>query len=215
MYLSCRRFPFFYHPFLWVLVYFCLPALLVAITGKSINAEEKNEQQWKPMIGNWYDWTDPSGEKWDALDLAVSKEKEKIVFLSRRAPEEETTEHFRAIYFSKRKELLPLLYSVGGKQKIDVYWYETVGEEGQFFRLSDHWGEYLIDLRRGTTGLMLRRRGLTFVGELHSGEDKSGGLSISDYGTRLEVSAYGRPAMIVIGPLATEKGKKIGVIEGR
>ncbi len=55
---------------------------------------------------------------------------------------------------------------------VEVFWYDAVGDEGQFFRLSDRWGEYLIDLRRRTTALMVRRKGLTSVGELRSDEFK-------------------------------------------
>jgi len=60
---------------------------------------------------------------------------------------------------------------------------------------------------------MERRKGLTFLGELRPGDDKQGTISFSDYGTRLQATGPGGgPAMVVIGPLATEKGKLIGEI---
>ena len=186
----------------------CVCAIESRVVGK-----DSKDKQWKPLVGPWYNWTDSTGEKWDALDIADYQGKEKVTFLSRRAPEE-TTEHFRAVYFSERKRLLPLPYNVGGKQEIDVYWYGVVDGEGPFFRLADRWGEYLVDVGQGSTALMSRGKGLTFVGELLPGDDMTN-VCWSGSGNRIEVSVSGKTAMVVVGPLANEMGKKVGQIRGR
>jgi hypothetical protein len=98
---------------------------------------------------------------------------------------------------------------------IEVYWYEPIGEEGPFIRLVDRSGEYLVDVRRMTTSIIVRRKGLTFIGELRPGEDKHACVGVSDYRTRIEVSVAGRPTMVAIGPLATDRGKKAGEISDK
>jgi hypothetical protein len=155
--------------------------------------------------------------EWDAVDIAASQRNEKVTFLSRQAPIEPGNERFRAILFSEGKKVMPLPYNVGrGRQdKIEVFWYEPIDKEGPFFRLVDRWGEYVVDLHRQTTALMVRRKGLTFVGELRHGEDKDASVGISDYGNRIELSVAGRPTMVVIGPLATQDGMKMGEISDK
>jgi hypothetical protein len=186
---------------------------ILSCAGRGAIAVEPENQQWKPLIGEWYRWTDQTGVEWDALDIAASQGKKKATFLSRHGESDGPTEYFRAILFSEGAEVLPLPYNLGDKE-IEVWWYDAVAKEGPFLRLSDTSGEYLVDLRRRTTALMFRRKGLTFVGELRPGDDKAS-LTYSDLGTRLEVSVAGRPAMVVIGPLATGPGKKVGKITER
>jgi hypothetical protein len=203
---------------------FCRAAIVLGMTGIVGTAAERESaprkpdiQPWKPAIGEPYRWTDPAGEEWNAVDIANSQGNAKVTFLSRQAPVEPGNERFRAILFSEGKKVLPLPYNVGrGRDdKIDVYWYEPIGEEGPFVRFVDRWGEYLVDLRRKTTALMVRRKGMTFVGELRPGEDEKASPGISDYGTRIEVSVAGRPTMVVIGPLAKEPGNKVGEISDK
>jgi hypothetical protein len=178
--------------------------------GKDTMKTEKFE--WKPILGDWYDYKDATGQRWDARDIATSQGKVAATFLLRRA-DEETTEHWRAVLFADGKKMLPLPYNIGGKSKIELYWYDAIGDEGPFVRLTDRWGEYLVDLRRKTTANMVRRKGVTFLGELRPGDDKKSGIAFSDYGTRLQATAAGgQPAMVVIGPLATEKGRLYGEI---
>jgi hypothetical protein len=172
-------------------------------------AAEPDPPHWKPALGNWYRWTDKSGVDWDAWDLATAAGSKKVTFLSRRAPTDRV-EYFRAILFSDGAEVEPLPYNLGDKG-IDVYWHEAIAKEGPFVRLCDASGEYLVDLGRKTTGLMARHKGVTFVSELRPG-DNMVSWGMSDYGTRFEVWVAARPAMVVIGPVATEKGKKLGTI---
>lgn len=182
-------------------------------------AAPANKQIWKPKTGRWYDWRDTSGEDWQAVDLVVSQGKERVTFLCHRAPVE-PTEHFRAILFAKNDKgetIAPFPYSVGGSQKLEVYWYEPIDGKGPFLRLSEKDGEYLIDLKRKTTALIVRVKKRTFVGEL--GEYRKGnngldalGCSVSGDNENLEVSVAGGKAKEVSGPLASEKGKYIGKI---
>jgi hypothetical protein len=179
------------------------------------NAMEPGNQHWKPISGEWHNWRDSSGKNWRAVDILTSKEKEKVTFLCRRAPVE-PTEHFRAILFSKngKTEVKPLPYSVGGRQELDVYWYEQVGDKGSFLRLSDRQGEYLVNLRDKTTAMIVRIKNRAFVGELRKEDDDMDMLawSVSGDESNPEVSVAGRNAKEISGPLATEKGKLIGKI---
>lgn len=200
----------------WVMLACGLVAIGITIPEGRIVAGERDNQRWDTMVGNWYDWKAPTDMKWDAVDLAASKAGEKVTFLSRRAPVE-TTEHFRAVLFSPSAKTLPLPYSVGGRQRIDVYWYEAKGEEGPFLRLSDGWGEYLVDLSRQTTARLYRHKGRLLVGELRPGEDMGGGsvLVTSDRDRKGVVFIAGREAREVTGRLASEEGKNLGQIRGR
>ena len=174
---------------------------------------ESEGHQWTPLLGKWYLWTDPTGVQWNALEMARSAGSNTITFLSRCA-RADTTEHFRAIMFSEGQRVMPLPYNIGGKQKIDVYWYDRIGDEGSFFRLSDHWGEYLISVREKTTSMILRMEGRTFVGKLKAGEDKISTTYSREEGA-LVVSICGRRAREIRGSWAAEEGKKIGEIQGR
>jgi hypothetical protein len=184
------------------------------LAGMVASAAEPSIKESRPVIGKWYTWKDAAGHDWDAMDIVSLGREPRVTFLSRRAPEQEQTEHFRAILFSQGAKVLPLPYNVGGKQRIDVFWYDATAEEGPFLRLSDRWGEYLVDVRHNTTARVVRLKGRAFVGLLRSGEDKAA-MSYDDEGNRCEVSVAGRPAREIIGPVASQKGRKVGEISGR
>jgi len=175
---------------------------------------EPDRKPWTPEIGKRYHWLGPNGARWDAIDLASSPRAEKVTFLTRQAPVEPGNESFRAILFSEGKVLMPLPYNIGGRTTLEVYWYDAIGDEGPFLRLADQWGEYLVDLKQKTTAVMLRRKGLTFVGELRPGEDRID-TGYQDDGIRLQATVHGRPTSVLVGPLATEAGKKLGEIRDR
>jgi hypothetical protein len=178
--------------------------------GRAVGMEPER-QPWKATIGNWRHWTDPTGTTWNAVDIVTYQGKTSATFLSRRAPDQEQTEHFRAIYFAKVAKLLPLPYNIGGKQKIQVYWYDATSDEGPFVRLSDRWGEYLVDLSHNRTEEIIRFKGRAFVGDIRPGEDHSSWSGDSD---KMEVSINGRPARELTGPVAAGDGQKVGEISG-
>jgi len=76
-------------------------------------------EQWKAILGDWYEYKDSTGRRWDARDIATFQGKVAATFLLRRA-DEETTEHRRAVLFADGKKVLPLPYNVGGKLRIEV-----------------------------------------------------------------------------------------------
>ncbi len=43
-------------------------------------ADNPEEEKWKAKIGDWYRWTAPNGQEWDAADIAISEMKNKITF---------------------------------------------------------------------------------------------------------------------------------------
>jgi len=106
---------------------------------------------------------------------------------------------------------LPLPMNVGGRTNINVYFYPRQDGSGPAIRLQDHWGQYMLDLKRKVSRLIIRVDGSTYAGDLHS-ERASSGWSQADGGPE-SVEIDGRPAQLLQGTLAGP-GQYLGRLDG-
>ncbi len=62
------------------------------------------------------------------------------------------------------ERVLPV--NVGGRTKMNAYWYPSTDGFGPCIRLQDHWGQYLLRLDDLKTYRLLRYRDRTYIGEI-------------------------------------------------
>ncbi|MBN2377332.1 MAG: hypothetical protein JXD22_13090 [Sedimentisphaerales bacterium] len=107
----------------------------------------------------------------------------------------------------------PLPVNVGGKTKINVYWYAKEDGHGPFLRLQDHWGEYLIDLERGQIFEMLRTDKRVFIGNVRDNRGAEMGWE-SFNGKITRVYSGNQDAEEITGKPHSRPGIYIGRIDG-
>lgn len=103
--------------------------------------------------------------------------------------------------------------NVGGRTKMNAYWYPQEEAFPAAIRLQDHWGEYVVRPAEMKTYSLLRRKGRLYIGEV---QDENSGYSISEReGAPLEVTLNGSEALDVTdSPLGSGSGSYIGRIDG-
>lgn len=80
--------------------------------------------------------------------------------------------------------------NAGGRTRINAYWYAPTDNFGPCIRLQDSHGEYLLDLNKKTTCLILRYEGHVFAGEIADGKvDYSMGKTFPNSGEE-EIHAF-------------------------
>jgi hypothetical protein len=106
----------------------------------------------------------------------------------------------------------------GGKPFINVYWYESDDAGGPYLRLLDKGGEYLLDLEKKATKVIIRYESpkgsgkiLSFAGPI---EDK-GRRSVGTYEDGVRARVDGKPAERLEGQLAEQPGRYIGRLNSR
>lgn len=105
---------------------------------------------------------------------------------------------------------LAMPMNVGGRTKMNVYFYPQEDGAGPFIRFQDQWGETLLDLPRRVLRMMLRIEGIAYAGDLRG--DASAGWSILE-GGEPSVRIGGRPAERLTGRLAAP-GQYLGRLDG-
>jgi len=103
--------------------------------------------------------------------------------------------------------------NVGGRTKINVYWYPRSEASGPFLKLVDHWGEYVADLTEKTISLIDYFDDVAYIGLL---DDEDEGKTLGGGGYKGEeewhVSMGKNKATKLTGPLA-ETGQYLGRLE--
>lgn len=105
--------------------------------------------------------------------------------------------------------------NVGGRTKVNVYWYPADQEEGPFVRLQDHWGEHILDFRRSVTRLVSRMQGAAYIGDM-AGPDTGSGWQrrIGAEREETEFLVGTTKNEKVTGLLASGSGLYVGRIDG-
>ena len=60
-----------------------LLAAAATTAARGAAAAEPGDAQWKVAVGNWHSWKDPTGQQWDAVEIASVEGTESLAFLTR------------------------------------------------------------------------------------------------------------------------------------
>jgi hypothetical protein len=163
---------------------------------------------WRLDAARYSSWVDANGESWRAYEIVPPDGESSIRFVWHRGASM-VTEHEQGIVFPGSTTVSPLPYNIGGKIKMDAFWYGVIDGKGPFLRLEDQWGEYLVDFRKRTTAWIIREEGRTFAGLV---TDPHCGYGIGGIGDEISVSVGTNRAEELFGPLASSKGRPLAHI---
>lgn len=121
--------------------YVSLPLHLVALGLGSLVASE---------FWGCFDDFDRAQQPWVQCAIELPDGSGQVVFMRRNAhpflAEYDRRIRLETLSFGNVVRALPM--NVGGRTKINVYWYPEYDSNGPFLSLKDHWGTYYIDLQR-------------------------------------------------------------------
>jgi hypothetical protein len=106
--------------------------------------------------------------------------------------------------------------NVGGRTKMNLYWYPEEEGIGPLIRFQDHWGESVLRLDEMKTYHLIRHAGRTFLGFIsHGGEGYDIITPILTHGDgEMEVTSGGVDALDVTDhAIARSKGEYLGRID--
>lgn len=108
----------------------------------------------------------------------------------------------------------PLPINVGGRTLINLYWIEEKDGFGPMLLMRDNWGEYLIDLERKKSFILIKpEAGRVFAGEIN---DERGGYGWGHLPNGdLRVHSCGKDATEITQYQVYDDLKYIGRLDGR
>lgn len=167
------------------------------------------------------DDVDADKQPWVKCAIPLPGNHGPILFL-RRSIHPFLAEYDRQICFGDDPEAGPirrLPINCGGRTCINVRWYKSSETEGPYVKLTDHWGVYIVDLRRKMLCVMRELDGVPYIGDLAATSDGGGGSgwsgSKADGETEWEFTVDGNPGRKATGLLVDSRGVYIGRIDGR
>lgn len=165
---------------------------------------------WTSCEGRRTLWKDSAGNRWTALRVRLPEGADQILYVYRNVAVPSEYEH--GVVFPRTSSFAPLPYIAGGRISVEVFWLGTSEGDGPFLRLQGVSGEYLVDLHKQKTFLIVRAKGRVFAGEVTTHTPEGGNYSISGDGNGVIVYTDGGKAKEITGRTIAETGRQLMVL---